>query len=129
MNKIAVLTVTAIIMTATGILGTISTSGLTFATTVPDKGGVGGLAPGESTGQEFPPPSTFAPGETGSPPGQIIGPENPGETDESAPGQIIGPESPEGDSPGQIIGPEEPGETDETTPGQEGLESGIIGPE
>jgi hypothetical protein len=38
-------------------------------------------------------------------------------------------ETPKESAPGQIIGPDDPGETDEQTPGQEGVESGIIGPD
>jgi len=122
MSKIAIVTA---ILVVTGILGTLTTGPTIFAQLPPKDDGASGLAPGENQGQDFPPPNTFAPGNTGSPPGQIIGPDNPGETDESAPGKIIGPDSPEEDSPGQIIGPDNPSET----PGHQGQESGIIGPD
>ena len=54
-------------------------------------------------------------GASGFGPGQIIGPDIPGQTDEV--------------SPGRIIGPDIPGQTDEVSPGQEGLKAGIIGPD
>ena len=45
-------------------------------------------------------------------PGQIVGPDLPGQTDESAPGKIIGPDNPS-----------------EISPGQKGLDAQIIGPD
>ena len=55
-----------------------------------------------------------------------------GGASEFAPGEIIGPEAP-GDSkllaPGQIIGPEAPGLSQDFSPGQKALLDGIIGPE
>lgn len=126
MNKLAFVTVTAILVTAAGILGTLTMSATIFAQLPPKDDGASGLAPGENQGQDFPPPNTFAPGNTGSPPGQIVGPDSPGETDETAPGQIVGPDSPQEDSPGQIVGPDSPSEN---APGKKALDSGIVGPD
>jgi hypothetical protein len=113
--KNSVATATVIFLTI-AILGTFTISGTVFAEPPLDKDeGASGLAPGEDKGKEFPAPNTFAPGQSDTPkenaPGQIIGPDNPGETDEQSNGQIIGPDNPS------------------ETPGHEGLEGEIIGPD
>ena len=90
MNKTSIVTMTAILVMASSILGTLTMSGTAFAQFTKDPG-ASGLTPKEE-------PKT---------PGW-----DPNGADEDAPGRIIGPESPK-----------------EVSPGQEGLKSGIIGPE
>lgn len=99
MNRIAILTVTALIMTATGILGIVTISGTAFAQLDKDPGA-----------------SELTPKEEPKIPGW-----DPDRAEEDAPG--IEAEDPSEIPPGHCIGC-----ADDLAPGKEGLESGIIGP-
>ena len=102
MNRIAILTVTALIMTATGILGTVTISGTVFAQLDKDNGA-----------------SELTPKEEPKIPGW-----DPDRAEEDAPGQEAEIPVPQPPIPGPPCDPC----ADDLSPGKKGLESGIIGP-